>query len=140
MDNLLVENASWDEDKESLMGLRCEVFVEEQNVPPSLEIDGLDSHCRHVKATAGGRTIGTGRLLPDGHIGRMCVHKDYRRLGIGSLLLNNLVEQALEAGCIEIVLNAQSDAIPFYEKNNFVVDSKEFMDAGIPHKRMKFIK
>ncbi len=136
MKNLQVEAADWAEDKNALIELRSQVFVDEQNVPPSIEIDGLDPECKHVKATADGRVIGTGRLLPDGHIGRMCIHKNYRQHGIGSLLLKNLVEQALAANYPRIELNSQSYAVPFYEKNGFVVDSEEFMDAGIPHRHM----
>ncbi len=138
MKNLRVETSDWTKDKEALIELRTQVFVGEQKVPPSIEIDGLDPECRHVKATADGIVIGTGRLLPDGHIGRMCIHKNYRQLGIGSLLLKNLVEQALAANYPRIALNSQSYAIPFYEKNGFVVDSEEFIDAGIPHRRMIF--
>lgn len=136
MKDLIVETADWQRDKNALMALRNQVFVEEQKVPPALEIDGLDPECKHVKATADGVTIGTGRLLPSGFIGRMCVHKDYRQYGIGSLLLKNLVEQAIAAHYPLIALNSQCSAIPFYEKNGFVVDSDEFMDAGIPHRKM----
>ena len=136
MNNLKVETSNWVQDKELLAELRRVVFIEEQHVPQALEVDGLDPQCKHAKATVNGLTVGTGRLLPDGHIGRMCVHKDYRQYGIGTLLLNNLIEQALAAEYPEIVLNAQCDAIPFYEKNGFSIDSEEFMDAGIPHKRM----
>ena len=140
MNNLTVETSNWVQDKELLTELRRMVFIEEQNVPQSLEVDGIDPQCKHVKATADGIIIGTGRLLPDGHIGRMCVHKDYRQFGIGTLLLKNLIEQALKAEYLEIALNAQCDAILFYEKNGFTIDSEEFMDAGIPHKRMIFNK
>ncbi len=136
MKNLQVEAADWAEDKDALIELRSQIFVEEQKVPPSIEIDGLDPQCKHVKATADGIIIGTGRLLPDGHIGRMCIHKSYRQHGIGSLLLKNLVEQALIANYPRIALNSQSYAVPFYEKNGFVVDSEEFMDAGILHQHM----
>lgn len=34
-------------------------------------------------------------------------------------------------------LNAQTHAIPFYEKLGYKVISEEFMDAGIPHKTME---
>lgn len=136
MKDLKVETASWQADEAELVKLRTLVFVDEQNVPPSLEIDGLDPQCKHVKAIVNDLTVGTGRLLPDGHIGRMCVHKDYRQYGIGSLLLKMLVEQAIKLKYPQIALNSQSDAIPFYEKHGFIVDSEEFMDAGIPHRRM----
>ncbi len=136
MKNLKVEPADWQSNEEALSKLRGQVFIEEQNVPTELEIDGLDPECKHVKATADGQLIGTGRLLANGFIGRMCVHKDYRKYGIGSLLLKNLVDQAIEADYLQIALNSQLSAIPFYEKNGFVVDSEEFIDAGIPHRRM----
>lgn len=136
MNNIRVENANWALHKEGLIALRTEVFVEEQNVPPSLEIDGLDTECLHVRAMVGDRVVGTGRLLPNGYIGRMCVDKSYRDSGIGRLLLNNLANQAIEAQYPVITLNSQVYAIPFYEKCGFVVDSDEFMDAGIPHRRM----
>ncbi len=136
MKNLKVESADWNTDEEKLTQLRTQVFVDEQNVPPALETDGLDPQCRHVKATEDGQLIGTGRLLPNGYIGRMCVCKEYRQYGVGSLLLKYLVAQAVEAKYPQISLNSQCSAIPFYEKNGFVLDSEEFMDAGIPHRRM----
>ena len=140
MKNFEVQEANWEEDEAELAKLRYQVFVEEQNVPVELEADGLDSDCKHVKATADGITIGTGRLLKTGSIGRMCVHRDYRHYGIGRLLLKNLIEQAESEGYPEISLNSQSYAIPFYQKNGFIVVSDEFMDAGIAHKRMVYKK
>jgi len=138
MKDLLVQIACWEEDELDLAKLRYEVFVEEQNVPFDLEVDGLDPDCKHVKATADGITVGTGRLLKNGSIGRMCVHRDYRQYGIGRLLLKNLIEQAESEGYPEISLNSQSYAIPFYQKNGFIVVSNEFMDAGIAHRRMVY--
>lgn len=34
-------------------------------------------------------------------------------------------------------LNAQTQALHFYEKLGFTVTSGEFLDAGIPHKAME---
>ncbi|HWW71426.1 MAG TPA: GNAT family N-acyltransferase, partial [Duganella sp.] len=56
--------------------IRFEVFVEEQKVPAELEMDHMDAVCVHAVAyDAAGKPVGTGRLLPDGHIGRMAVRK-----------------------------------------------------------------
>ncbi len=131
-----IETANWDRDKDELIKLRTLVFVEEQNVPKSLEVDGLDPDCMHVKAIIGDHYIGTGRLLPNGFIGRMCVLRDYRNKGIGRSMLENLMQQAREAGYLQVLLNAQTYAIPFYLKNGFSIDSEEFIEAGIPHQRM----
>ncbi|MCH7881434.1 MAG: GNAT family N-acetyltransferase [Proteobacteria bacterium] len=132
----IIETADWDRDKDELIKLRTLVFVEEQQVPISVEVDGLDSDCMHVKALMGDCYVGTGRLLPNGFIGRMCVLQNYRNQGIGRGMLENLIQQARAAGCPRVLLNAQSYAIPFYLKNGFIIDSEEFIEAGIPHQRM----
>lgn len=37
----------------------------------------------------------------------------------------------------KLKLNAQSHAIPFYEKRDYVITSPEFLEAGIPHRAME---
>ena len=128
--------AQWQEDSHDLVRLRTQVFVEEQKVSASLEADGRDPDCLHVKALIDGVIIGTGRLLPDGYIGRMCVLEKFRSRGIGSLMLKNLVQQATDSGHKLVTLNSQSSAIPFYRKFGFIIKSDEFIEAGIPHQRM----
>lgn len=121
-----------------LGAVRREVFVVEQHVPEDLEWDGLDPGCRHALATdAAGRAIGTGRLLPDGHIGRMAVLASWRGRGVGGALLARLVAIARARGDAVAVLNAQTHAVGFYRRAGFEVSSAEFMDAGIPHVEMR---
>ena len=136
MSEITVTAAIWSEDKDQMVELRTRVFVGEQKVPVSLEVDGLDADCLHVKALNGSTCIGTGRLLPDGYIGRMCVTSEFRNQGIGTLMLENLIQQAETAGHAQVMLNSQSYAIPFYQKNGFTIDSDEFIEAGIPHRHM----
>ena len=132
----VVLKAQWAEDSDTLMQLRTRVFVEEQNVSAALEVDGKDTECQHVKAMVDGLVIGTGRLLLNGFIGRMCVLAEYRNRNIGTMMLENLVQQALDSGHQKVLLNAQSYIIPFYQKYGFRIDSEEFIEAGIPHRRM----
>jgi predicted GNAT family N-acyltransferase len=136
MDDLIVLAANWEQDNDELTRIRTRVFVDEQKVPSELENDDRDSECLHVKAKINGVIIGTGRLLPDGFIGRMCVYGQYRNRGIGTKMLNNLVQQATDSGLKKVSLNSQSSAIPFYRKFGFTIDSEEFIEAGIPHQRM----
>ncbi len=136
MSEVRVEIASWSEDSEELAKLRTRVFVDEQNVPGSIEIDGLDAECLHVKAMHDNVCIGTGRLLANGYIGRMCVLDEYRGQGIGTMMLENLIEQAINGGHRQVSLNSQSYAIPFYQKYSFTTVSEEFIEAGIPHRCM----
>lgn len=134
---VLVETADWIRDQGILRSIRETVFVKEQNVPVDLEWDGLDPICTHVIAYVNGRTpVATGRLLPDGHIGRLAVLKPWRRRGIGSNILQSLIAIAKSRGIATCALNAQTHAIAFYECHGFVVEGEEFDDAGIPHRHM----
>jgi predicted GNAT family N-acyltransferase len=127
----------WTELQRDAKIIRMEVFVVEQNVPAELEMDNNDAACLHAVAyDAAGVAIGTGRLLPDGHIGRMAVRKAGRGTGIGGALLQGLMEQAKLRGHKRVVLGAQTHAAPFYEKHGFAVVGEEFMEAGIPHVEM----
>jgi predicted GNAT family N-acyltransferase len=133
-----IREVSWEEEGARLRAIRSEVFVREQGVPEALEWDGLDASCRHVVAeTAAGDAIGTGRLLPDGHIGRMAVVRDWRRAGVGSALLARLVAMARGRGDRLVVLHAQSYVTAFYRRAGFEPAGDEFMEAGIPHVRMR---
>lgn len=131
-----VRPADWHVDREILRTLRGEVFIREQSVPADMEWDGFDAQSRHVVAIADGVPIGTGRLLPDGQIGRMAVLREWRGQGAGSALLTSLMEIARALGMGRVLLNAQVQALPFYVGHGFQVEGEEFEDAGIPHRRM----
>lgn len=133
-----VRTASWYEDRALLRDLRHRVFVVEQGVPEELEWDDADVDCTHVLALDEHKQpIGTGRLLPDGQIGRMAVVPEWRRRGVGSAILEFLLDRARERG-LAVYLNAQTHAIGFYSQHGLVAQGGEFMDAGIPHRRMTF--
>lgn len=117
--------------------LRFAVFVEEQKVPPEIELDDHDPECVHAVAFDGGdRAIGTGRLLPDGHIGRMAVAQSARGQGVGSALLAALMSEARRRGHAQAVLSAQTHAVDFYRKHGYSVEGDPYDDAGIPHVNM----
>jgi predicted GNAT family N-acyltransferase len=133
-----VTQTSWDEHKKDLIRIRTLVFINEQLVPPELEWDGYDKDCWHVIAsTNDGEYIATGRMLYDGHIGRMAVLPEFRGQGIGGDMLNELINLAKQQGLKEVFLHAQTSAIEFYQKHGFIISSDEFMDAGIPHVTMR---
>ena len=75
--------------------------------------------------------MGTARLLPDGHIGRMAVLKEWRNRGIGALMLRGLIERAKQRGDREVALSAQVHAVPFYRAHGFVEEGDEYLEAGI---------
>ncbi len=130
--------ARWPQEATALRSIRTVVFVEEQNVPESLEWDGLDDSCQHAIAKASdGTPIGCVRLLPDGHIGRMAVLSSWRKNGVGSVLLNCIVEHARTLLFPKVMLNEQVHAIPFYSRHGFKIASDVFEEAGIPHRAME---
>ena len=133
-----VRLADWARDVDALRRIRHEVFVVEQQVPADLEWDGTDGDCRHALAEdAAGRPIGCGRLLADGHVGRMAVLAPWRGRGVGAALLGLLVEEARRAGQRRVVLNAQTRALGFYACHGFVPFGEEFVEAGIAHRAME---
>jgi predicted GNAT family N-acyltransferase len=133
---LRVRAADWNVDRTALRAIREQVFVREQAVPVELEWDEFDPLCQHVVAEAAGQAIGTGRLLPDGHIGRMAVLESWRGQGVGSALLVALLRLARDRGIRRVRLNAQSRAVAFYARHGFVAEGEEFIEAGIPHRSM----
>ncbi|MBV6271500.1 GNAT family N-acetyltransferase [Alcaligenaceae bacterium CGII-47] len=118
--------------------IRTEVFVLEQHVPQALELDDQDATCVHAVAYDQlGAAIGTGRLLPDAHIGRMAVRKHWRGQGVGAQLLLALIDVAQQRGEHEVVLSAQLSAQMFYTKYGFQAEGDTYMDAGIEHVLMR---
>ncbi len=117
--------------------VREAVFVREQGVPAEMEYDRFDPRSLHVLARGpAGEAIGTGRLLPDGHIGRMAVLPAWRGQGVGAAMLCTLMAVAAQRGLERLVLHAQTSAEGFYGRFGFRAEGPEFMEAGIPHVTM----
>ena len=133
-----VEPADYAADFKDLRSIREPVFVIEQQVPLEEEWDAMDPQCHHVIARdAQHRPIGTGRLTPEHKIGRMAVLPEWRGKGVGEALLMALIDQARTLGLGQVSLNAQVDAIGFYEKYGFAAYGERFEEAGIQHQAMR---
>jgi predicted GNAT family N-acyltransferase len=120
--------------------LRRAVFIDEQGVEGALELDGRDAEATHLLATLDGRPVGTARLLSDGttgKIGRVCVLRDARGMGLGAALVRAAVEEfRRDPGIARVRLGAQIHALAFYEKLGFTADGPIYDDAGIDHRDM----
>ncbi|HMZ77178.1 MAG TPA: GNAT family N-acetyltransferase, partial [Rhodocyclaceae bacterium] len=77
-----------------------------------------------------------GRLLPDGHVGRMAVLPAWRGRGVGRAVLTALMAEARRRGLSRLVLHAQTHAEGFYAGFGFVAEGEVFDDAGLPHRTM----
>ncbi|MFO1304331.1 MAG: GNAT family N-acetyltransferase [Burkholderiales bacterium] len=132
-----LRDVTWDAGAAQLRAVRTAVFVVEQNIPDELEWDEHDAVSAHAIAEdRDGVPIGCGRLLPDGHIGRLAVLEAWRGRGVGAALLLHFVELARSRGHPRAILNAQEHAVPFYARYGFVPSGPPFMEAGIPHREM----
>lgn len=134
--SVAIQEGDWDLLADIASGIRRVVFIDEQQVPQEEEWDGQDPACRHFLAYLNGKPVGTARLLPDGHIGRVAVLADARGAGIGGRLMDAAVVTAQRLGHRQVALSAQLHALAFYERLGFVAHGDEFMDAGIPHREM----
>lgn len=128
----------WHDGEPLLRAVREAVFICEQGVPAELEWDEFDAQSRHALAlSAKGETIGCGRILPNGHIGRICVRPAWRKQKVGTAIMEALLNEAQARGYKAVDVDAQVQAIPFYERFGFVAHGRKFKDAGLPHIKMK---
>jgi ElaA protein len=129
--------------------IRQAVFIDEQAVMPEEEWDGLDEQAEHFLAWVNGQPAATARvrrlLDKDGaiiaKIERVCVLKPYRGQKLGYVLMRFMMEELSRASSVRPVqwlrLEAQVQALPFYESLGFVAYGELFLDARIPHRRMQ---
>lgn len=148
IENGIVTQVEWETASDILRRIRTDVFMVEQQVPAADEWDGKDQNAAHFLVHASSEALGCARILIeqiDGtdhyHIGRVAVQKHYRGRGLGSQLMQALIEwcrQGNPNACI--YLHAQTSRRAFYERLGFVAREGEFMDAGIAHIHMTYDK
>jgi ElaA protein len=123
---------------DTCLGIRMEVFVSEQNVPVEAERDSYEESARHFLALWDCEPAGTARAIiktpQEIKIGRVAVRAPYRKFGIGAALMQAVQAAFPGAG---FVLDAQLQAMRFYEKLGYVAEGPEFDDNGIPHRLMR---
>lgn len=136
-DGFTLEIVTWSREEARLRAVREAVFVVEQNIPEELEWDASDASSVHALASdRDGVPIACGRLLPDGHIGRMAVLSGWRGQGVGAAVLSLLIDVARDRGDAAVRLHAQTHAVPFYARFGFAPEGDEYLEAGIPHRTM----
>lgn len=120
-----------------IRAVRDTVFGDEQNVPQEINWDGNDEECLHVLARGKrGKVVATGRLAPDGKIGRLAVLRLHRGKGVGARILRKLLEAARVRGLSQVYLHAQAQAVGFYEQEGFHLCGAPFSEGGITHRHM----
>lgn len=122
--------------------VRRAVFIDEQDVPEEIEMDGKDEAATHFVAydTGKGEPVGAARLRFPGEAvakaERVAVLERYRGEGLGRRLMRRAESEARERGCSQVKLNAQTRVEGFYADLGYETTSDIFYEAGIPHVQM----
>lgn len=136
MQNVTIATGEWSDVGVDAGRVREAVFVCELGIDAPLVSDDADLDAIHAVAYAQDGAVAAGRLLRDGAIGRLAVLSSARRTGIGSLLLNSLIDHAAARGDVCVRLYAQRDAVPFYLHHGFSTVGEPFYEAGVEHVEM----
>lgn len=123
-----------------IIRLRSDVFVVEQKcVYP--ELDGRDTEpkTRHVWIAAADTPVAAyGRCLDDGHgisrLGRIVTAPQHRGQGHAARLVSYLVDSCDG----DVILDAQTYLLDWYQRLGFERSGDDFVEDGIPHTSMRF--
>ena len=126
----------WQHHRDELLVVRTEVFVKEQNVPVEIERDEFDPISIHFLGLKGETPVATARLLPNQKTGRLAVLTQWRKQGIGHLMMKAVIAAAKDRGDLTNSLHAQSRTIGFYQSLGYQKVGEEFQEAGIAHYKM----
>ncbi|MER5171671.1 GNAT family N-acetyltransferase [Thioclava sp. GXIMD2076] len=126
-------------DLTEVYALRRAVFIDEQGFTEADEFDGRDAEAMQILMREGDQPIASARVFTEGDtakIGRICVAKSHRGLGLGAEILRDAMARAKARGCTKAKLSAQVQAIPFYEKLGYVAYGAPYPDGHVPHRDM----
>jgi len=120
-----------------ILRFRQSIFVVEQSSPYP-DLDGLDQDAWHLQLRAEGELVGYLRLTQTPvRIGRVVVAPALRRRGLGRGLIDEALRFCRERYPVQdIVLAAQLNLVPFYERFGFAVTSEPYDDFGVRHVMM----
>ena len=128
------------EDLQKAFCVRSIVFIEGQNCPYTIEVDGLDLSAIHFLGTVDDEPVATARirLFKDYvKIERLAVREAYRGKGMGKELFAFILNHIEETGYRKMVLHAQAYLLKFYEDFGFEKQGELFLEANIEHYHME---
>lgn len=143
MADISVKLVETEQELEAAINVRMRVFVVEQQIPAEEELDEADATATHAIAVSDRQVIGTGRMLvvegdPAGtcRVGRMSVDQEWRRHGVGGMILECLEDAARALGMTHCLLHAQEYVKGFYDGHGYREQGDVFLEVDIPHVEM----
>jgi len=112
------------------------VFLEEQQVPYSIEMDEHEYRALHILGEIDAEPIASGRLRFCGEwakLERIAVRKQYRNKGLGHQLVEYMLQVARQHGVRKYKMHAQVQLRDYYTKHGFKVQGDKFKEANIDH-------
>ena len=124
----------------SILALRSEVFVVEQNCVYQ-DIDGNDPKSIHVLGSIEGVLVAYARILDQGlsyaeysSIGRIVVSPVHRAQKLGHALVDFAIKTTQkEYANSRIKISAQAHLEKFYQVHQFKATGEAYLEDGIPH-------
>ena len=99
--------------------------------------DGRDHESVHIVAVAGGRVVGTCRLLFQERVARLVVEPELRGRGVARAILHEADRVALDGDAGRIALHAQTHALSLYLDHGYTERGARFTEEGIEHVAME---
>jgi len=128
----------------ALLKLRVDVFVVEQTCAyPEIDQHDNDSDTVHVLGLED-QLVAYCRAMPNDklkevRIGRVVVDPAHRGRGLAREMMLALMNE-LSGLKYDYVLSAQTSVLDFYQSLDFVPQSKEYVEDGIPHVDMRRLR
>lgn len=139
MTQFMIRTGSWDELQNDTKLIREQVFIQEQQIAAEDEWDVEDAVSLHFVVYDKDQPIATARLLQNNSVGRVAVLKSHRGLGIGKLLMQQIIQQAKHEQREFLKLSSQVHAMQFYAGLGFKVEGEQYLDCAIPHIDMRLL-
>ena len=112
------------------------VFLGEQHTSYVIEKDEHEPTAVHILGEIDGEPVAAGRIRFLGEFAkleRLAVRKEWRGRGIGSRLIEFMMQAARDRGAGKFKLHAQLTTKGFYARHGFQAMGDVFMETGIEH-------
>ncbi|BAY31236.1 GCN5-related N-acetyltransferase [Nostoc carneum NIES-2107] len=139
--DLMIKIVESPEEFAAIKAIRIAVFQEEQGVEAALEFDGKDEICDHLIAYLNQQAVGTTRIRyldeQTAKIERLAVLSHARGNGFGKQIMEKAIDFIANQNIPEVVINSQEYVKSLYQKMGFIAEGEIFIEAGIPHIKMR---
>jgi predicted GNAT family N-acyltransferase len=131
------KSVDWDNERHTLKKIREKVFVCQWRIPAESEFDHQDCIAFHVLVVNDhNQDIATGRITPEGEIGRIAVEPEFRCPEVYQALFNALLNIARQHGLQDVLVQCALEGVNYYQQQGFRPVGKVFMDAGVARQNL----